>query len=190
MKREFVTRALSEIRPARVLDVGANTGVYSRIAAEAGAEVIAWDTDAQAADLNWKTARERSLAILPIVADFARPTPAVGWNNAECASLLSRARGQFDCVLMLGILHHLLVVDQIPLAAIIDQIADITKRWAILEWVPQDDSQFSSLCRGRESLYDHLTETTFADALSALFKVHRREQLPNGRTLWLIEKAA
>ena len=108
-KRAFVHSVLEGIQPARVLDVGANTGVYSRIAAESGASVVAWDTDVQAADLNWRTARVKGLAILSVVADFARPTPAVGWRNRENASLLDRAKGQFDCVMMLGVMHHLLV---------------------------------------------------------------------------------
>ena len=47
-KQEFVRRSLGQIKPVHVLDVGANTGVYSRIAAESGANVVAWDTDVRA----------------------------------------------------------------------------------------------------------------------------------------------
>ena len=141
-KKDFVSRSLEQIRPARVLDVGANTGVYSRVAAATGAEVVAWDTDVQATDLNWQTAIKESSPILPLIADFARPTPALGWQNQETGGLLSRARGQFDCVLMLGILHHLLLADQIPLPAVLNQLAEISKRWAVVEWIPQGDSQF------------------------------------------------
>ena len=189
-KQAFVRCALENIRPSHVLDVGANTGVYSRIAAESGANVIAWDTDVQAADINWQTAHSNGLSILPIVADFARPTPAVGWQNSESTSLLDRARGQFDCVLMLGILHHLLVTDQIPLVSIFDQLWEITTRWAIVEWIPKEDSQFDELCRGRQALYSHLSEEYFVQTLSKEFAVRLRDQLPNGRSLWLVEANA
>lgn len=188
-KQEFVGNALDRIRPARVLDVGANTGVYSRIAAGCGAQVVAWDTDVQASDINWQTAHRDGLSILPVIADFARPTPAVGWRNRENPSLLDRAKGQFDCVLMLGILHHLLVADQIPLDAILAQLAEITTRWAIVEWVPKQDSQFDGLCRGRQQLYEHLTEDRFALMLSKQFAIRQRIVLPNGRTLCLLEKS-
>jgi hypothetical protein len=170
--------------------VGANTGVYSRIAAESGADVVAWDTDVQASDLSCQTATRNGLPILAIVADFARPTPAVGWRNRESASLLDRARGRFDSVLMLGILHHLLMADQIPLAAIFEQLWEITTRWAIIEWIPKGDSQFDQLCRGRQALYSHLSEEYFIQTLSRRFAVRDRDLLPNGRSLWLVEAIA
>jgi hypothetical protein len=188
-KQDFVRQVLSTLKPKRTLDVGANAGVYSRIAAEAGAEVVAWDSDVQASDANWRKAVEDGISILPVVADFARPTPAVGWQNAENLSLLERSRGQFGCVLMLGILHHLLVADQIPLSALLDQLALITSRWAILEWVPREDSQFKELCRGREDLYAHLTEDHFLAVLSSAFIVQRSHRLANGRRLVVVEKA-
>src|SRR6202034_2177247 len=178
-KQVFVRVALDRIRPARVLDVGANTGTYSRIAAECGADVVAWDTDVQAADRNWHTAHSGGLSILPMIADFARPTPAAGWQK--------RARGQFDCVLMLGVMHHLLIADQIPLKDILEQLWEISSRWAIVEWIPMGDSQFDDLCRGRQELYSHLSEEHFLQALSNRFAVRDTGQLPNGRTLRVLE---
>ncbi len=186
-KQDFVRRSLESTKPTRVLDVGANTGVYSRIAAEAGASVVAWDSDVRATDMNWEAAFRAGTPILPVVADFARPTPAVGWQNSESQSLLSRGKGQFDCVMMLGVLHHLQVADQIPLASVIDQVAQLSTRWAIIEWVPKEDSQFVELCRGREGLYEHLNEDFFLKVLSEKFVPRNRELLPNGRTLWLVE---
>lgn len=189
-KQDFVRKSLGSARPSHVLDVGANTGVYSRIAAETGAIVVAWDTDVRASDINWQTAHRDGLPILPVVADFARPTPAAGWRNHENASLLDRAKGRFDCVLMLGIMHHLLVTDQIPLASILDQVREISTRWAIIEWIPKDDSQFDGLCRGRRELYAHLTEEYFVQTLSKVFEVRDRRQLSNGRTIWFLEDFA
>jgi hypothetical protein len=186
----FVRGTLERIRPANVLDVRANTGSYSRIAAESGANVVAWDTDVQASDANWQMARRDGLAILPIVADFARPTPSVEWQNCENSSLLDRAKGRFDCVLMLGILHHLLVGDQFPLPAIIEQLWEISTRWVIAEWIPKEDSLFDELCRGRHELYFHLNEEIFVQTLSRRFAARDCNQLENGRSLWLLEAIA
>ena len=188
-KQSFVRSTLRRIQAERVLDVGANTGVYSRLAAESGSEVVAWDTDVRAIDLNWQAAQSAGLSILPVVADFARPTPAIGWQNQENASLLDRARGQFDCVMLLGILHHLLVSDQIPLPAIIEQLWDISKRWAIIEWIPKEDAQFEGLCRGRMELCAHMSEDYFIQTLSLRFAVRSCDRLANGRSVWLLERS-
>jgi hypothetical protein len=83
-----------------------------------------------------------------------------------------------------------LVADQIPLVGILEQLWEISNRWAIIEWIPKEDSQFDGLCRGRNELYSHLSEEYFVQALSKRFAVHGREKLPNGRSLWLVEAIA
>jgi SAM-dependent methyltransferase len=186
-KAAFVERALAAAAPVSLLDVGGNTGHYSRIAAAAGARVVAWDTDVQATENNWRTAYGAQETILPLVADIARPTPAVGWRNGESLSLLDRATGTFDAILMLGVIHHLLLVDQVPLPAIFDLVCQLTTRWALIEWVPATDSQFVQLCRGRQQLYGHLDEAQFLAAADPYFHVHTEARLPNGRSLWLFE---
>jgi len=187
-KQEFVGRAMQSLRPASVLDIGGNTGQYSRIAASAGARVVAWDTDVASSDRSWRDARAAGLPILPLVADVARPTPAVGWCNTESLPLLERARDRFDCIMMLGILHHLLLADQIPMADVATLLASLTRRASIVEWVPKTDVRYIDLCRGRDELYQHLDEALFQKEFSRYFTIVTREELTNGRVLFLFEK--
>ncbi len=185
-KQQFVENALRAARPRHVLDLGANSGVYSRIAARTGAEVVAWDTDIGATEENWREAQERDLPILPLIANPARPTPPAGWRNRESLALLDRARRRFDCVLMLGFIHHLLLSEQIPLDEIAGLMRELTSRWAIVEWVPASDPRFIDLMRGRENLYGCLDERAFAEAFGGYFTVLTREVLPNRRVLFLL----
>ncbi len=187
-KQAFVLRAIESLRPGTVLDIGGNTGQYSRIAASLGARVVAWDTDVASSDRNWREARAMGRPILPIVADIARPTPAVGWRNAESLPLLERARDRFDCVMMLGILHHLLLADQIPMAAVALLLASLTRNASIVEWVPKSDPRFIDLCRGRDALYSELREDMFVEQFGRYFTIVAREALSNGRVLFVLEK--
>lgn len=186
-KKQFVGEALEAAQPKRVLDLGANTGVYSRIAAKRGAEVVAWDMDVQATEQNRREAKRKKLAITALVANPARPTPAAGWRNAESLGLLERARGRFDCVMMLGLIHHLLLSEQIPLKEIVALMRELTTHWAIVEWVPAKDPRFQDLLRGRDDLYGHLNERALLDACEEHFTLVRREELPNRRVLFLLQ---
>lgn len=186
-KESFVRRALHFAVPEHVLDLGANTGVYSRIAANMGANVVAWDTDLAASERNRAQAREQNLPIQTLLVDAARPTPPAGWRNAESLGLLDRARERFDCVMALGVIHHLLIADQIPLAEVARLFLDLTRSWAIVEWVPATDPRFVDLVRGRDELYGHLDERGFLVAMELHFTVVLEEKLKNGRTLYLFQ---
>jgi SAM-dependent methyltransferase len=182
-KRSFVTTILSNAHPSHVLDIGCNTGTYSKLAADTGAEVVAIDADLQALDRLCADAKATGLHILPLCVDLAYPTPATGWENSECASFLDRCDGHFDTVLMLAFIHHLLLVGQIPLDRIAFLCSKITTRNLIIEWVPPTDPKFLELLRGREALYTHLTESNFRTAFHAHFNVSQETTLHNGRIL-------
>jgi SAM-dependent methyltransferase len=187
-KQQFVRGALERLRPAHVLDIGANTGHYSLMAAEAGAQVVALDSDSAAIAALWQTAGQRGLAVTALVANIARPTPAVGWRNREQLSLLDRLSGQFDLVLMLAVIHHLILREQIPLGHIGDLCSRLTRRWLLLEWVPPSDPMFQEWMRGRDELYGHLTEADLTQAFAPFFAVNDRTVLGNGRILLLFDR--
>jgi hypothetical protein len=146
------------------------------------------ERDMAAADRLFRRSRERNLSIDTIHADIARPSPAVGWENGESVSLLARLEGQFDLVMMLAVIHHLILMEQIPLTAILDLCQRLTRRHLIVEWVPVEDPMYQSLMRGRDSLYGSLTEADLLEASAAHFQVTDRQALGNGRVLLLFER--
>ncbi|MGA3283094.1 MAG: methyltransferase domain-containing protein [Verrucomicrobiota bacterium] len=177
-KEKFVREALREFSPARVLDAGANTGHFSVLAAEAGAEVVAVDLDAACVGAIWRRAREKNLNILPLVVNLARPSPALGWRNAECPSFLDRATGAFDGVLMLALIHHLLVTERIPLEEILRLAYTVTNSLLVFEFIEPQDEMFRRLTRGRESLHASLDAAVFERACAAHFEIVRSLTLP------------
>jgi SAM-dependent methyltransferase len=187
-KRRFVAQALAAARPASVLDVGCNTGVYSNLAADAGAEVVSIDTDLQAVDRLCASLKGSGKNILPLCVDLAYPTPAAGWENRESASFLSRCAGHFDTVMMLAVLHHLLLRSQVPMDRIVALCSSLTTHDLILEWVPPSDPKFKELLRGREAIYEHITEAAFREAFSEHFGVVDELTLENGRIMLHLRK--
>ncbi len=78
-KKEIVTAYLNRLEPSSVWDLGANTGVFSGLAASSGAEVISFDSDPSSVETNYGGCRKSGIAnILPLVIDFMNPSPRLG----------------------------------------------------------------------------------------------------------------
>jgi SAM-dependent methyltransferase len=188
-KQQFVREALAEYAPKRVLDAGCNTGHFSLLAARVGAEVTAIDYDPVVVGSLWRRAQKENLSILPLVVNLSRPTPATGWENQENPSFLSRARGHFDALLMLALIHHLLVTERVPLDAVLDLAAELTTGIALIEYVSPEDSMFRRLVRGRDALYAHLTREYFEAAAARRFEIVRTQHCEGThRWLYLLKK--
>jgi SAM-dependent methyltransferase len=188
-KERFVNTALEEMRPRNLLDVGCNEGHFSLLAARRGARVVSVDLDPVVVGTVWRHATAERLDILPLVVNLSRPTPAMGWRNREGAAFLDRARGQFQCVLMLAVIHHMIVTEALPLDDILSLAAELTTEAAIIEFVAPDDSMFRRLTRGRDALYTWLTPERFESACAAHFGIVRSEHLDgSNRRLYLLSK--
>lgn len=185
-KRLFVQEVLREFRPAKVLDVGCNTGSFSEMVAQTGASVVAVDTDPVVVGELFR--RCGALDVLPLAVNVARPSPALGWRNQEHPSFLERARGSFDAVLMLAVAHHLLVQEGIPLEEIASLAAVLTSKLLLIEFVGTEDPMFQQLARGRDAQYAGLTGQSFEAAFSPFFQTLRRQQVHRHRLLYLMGK--
>ena len=187
-KQRFLASAFEQHAPRRVLDVGCNTGAYSRLAAAVGAEVVSIDADSNAVDRLCHQLRGTNQHVLPLCVDFAHPTPATGWDNRETASFLQRSENYFDTVLMLAVLHHLLISSQVPLGHIAALCSRITNGSLFIEWVPPTDGKFIEVLRGREELYRHITESSFRCAFAVYFNTVQEQTLANGRIMLHLRK--
>jgi len=188
-KQRFVADALSDFSPRNVLDIGCNTGQYSVIAARGGASVVAIDYDPVVVGSLWSTARSQKLDILPLVVNLGHPTPATGWRNEEFPSFLDRARGHFDAVLMLAVLHHLLVTDRVPLESVLATAAELTRDLLIIEFVGTGDPMFRKIARGRDALHADLTPSAFEAVAGVRFELVRRQPIEgSSRILYLYRK--
>ncbi|MBK5276443.1 MAG: class I SAM-dependent methyltransferase [Desulfuromonadales bacterium] len=175
--------------PRTVLDIGCNTGKFSRLAAKSGARVVAIDRDPVVVGRLWNSALKEDLDILPLVVNLACPTPATGWRNGETLPFIKRSEGKFEAVLMLAIVHHLLVTERIPLREILKLAADLTIKLLLIEFVGKDDPMFIGLCKGRQDLFSWYNRDVFESALSEFFKIVNVSSAGvTHRCLYLLEK--
>ncbi|HZS48083.1 MAG TPA: class I SAM-dependent methyltransferase [Blastocatellia bacterium] len=190
-KNAYMSEVIQEFKIQKVLDVGCNTGHFSFMAAKAGASVVAIDYDPVVIGKVWRQAESEKLNILPLVVNLSRPTPSTGWRNSECPAFLDRARGSFDAVFMLAVIHHMLVSERIPLDEIIDLASELTTDLLVIEFVPNDDPLFRVLTRGREHLHTDFTKESFEASLNRKFDIVRSQRLAEtGRVIYVLRKKA
>ena len=189
IKEQFVRQCLEEHTPKSVLDVGCNTGHYSFLAARAGARVVAIDYDPAVVGRVWRRAQAEDLDVLAMVVNLTRPTPGVGWQNREWPSFLDRARGAFDAVFMLAVIHHMCVTERVPLQHIVDLAAELTSNLLVIEFVGPEDAMFRRLVHGREELFRGLNAAVFENAFRERFDILRWQDVEGReRRLYLMRK--
>jgi hypothetical protein len=186
-KRSLVTEMLTAVGGRMAWDVGANVGVYSELAADAGYRVVAFDQDAASVEAHWRRVRgDGNPAILPLVMDLANPSPALGWALAERASFLER--GQPDVLLALALVHHLAIGNNVPLPEVARLFARMAPR-AIVEFVPKEDPMTRRLLAARLDVFAHYTIDGFRDAFGGSFRIAREAPIADSpRTLFLLER--
>jgi hypothetical protein len=186
-KAQHVRACLERIAPNTVWDLGANTGVYSRMASETGAHTVAFDIDPAAVEQNFRYCEHRGEKnLLPLSLDLTNPSPALGWHNRERDSLAGR--GPADAVMALALVHHLAISNNVPLPMVADYFADLGRR-LIIEFVPKSDSQVQRLLATREDVFPDYHKAGFEAAFSARFTIE--DQWPIGgseRTLYLMRQ--
>jgi hypothetical protein len=161
-KRELVARYLERIAPRAVLDLGANTGVYSRIASDRGIPTLACDVDPACVERNYREVRaKRESNLLPLVLDLTNPSPAIGWANRERATLPERRPP--ETLMALALIHHLAIANNVPLPRIAAYFASLSKQ-LIIEFVAKSDPKVQLLLATREDIFPDYTREGFEEA--------------------------
>ncbi len=174
-KKQLVYEYLRRSAARTVWDVGANTGVFSRLASEMGMHTVSFDIDPAAVEKNYLECRAASRKnLLPLIQDLTNPSPSLGWRNRERDAFLER--GPVDVVLALALVHHLAISNNVPLADIADLFASVTAN-LVIEFVPKGDSQVRRLLASREDVFQDYTQPGFEQAFSRVFSIEEARRV-------------
>jgi SAM-dependent methyltransferase len=186
-KKQLLSGWLDNLRPTAVLDLGCNEGRLSVLAAQSGARVVAIDSDREMVRRTWQRAEASKLDVQALLVDICRPSPASGWKNEENLSFLDRARGKFDLVSALSLIHHVCLGEGISYDRFFALIADFTTKYFVVEFVGPQDPAFQWAAKGRAT--DSWEQGAFLKALQPHFQIVEQSPIPNtDRTLYLLQK--
>lgn len=185
-KENIVENLLKNINAKTLWDIGANDGTYSQIAAKLGMEVRALDIDHGAVENNYQKVKEdKNNFVLPLVSNLSVPSPCYGWALEERKSLFEREKP--DVVLALGLIHHLVIVEGIPLYKVSNLFGKITNN-LIIEFIPKNDQKVGRLLQNRLDIFEDYTEEKFIDAFSVDFNLEQKIIMKVGvRSLYLFK---
>jgi SAM-dependent methyltransferase len=186
-KYDLVKAWLKELNPAWVVDLGCNTGEFSILAAELGAQVVALDYDHECIQQLHRQAQD--LRMYPILASLDDLCAGRGWAGEEFPGLTRRLEGRADVLLMLALLHHLMASNSIPLEKIVEFAARITKRHLIVELIHEVDPLLIRLSEQRHRSPRDFSLIHQSIAFAKSFELVKQETLAGGlRTMALYRK--
>lgn len=168
-----------------VWDFGANDGRFSRIANELDAHVIAFDIDENAVAINWKEVKLSHRKMLPLILDLSAPSPAIGFANEERKNINDRQKP--DCIMMLAVIHHMAISNNLPFEKIAAWIAKLTDN-LIIEFVPKADSQIQVLLATRKDIFSDYDCNHFEIAFGHFFKLKKKVPVEGSKRIMYLWK--
>ena len=186
-KKNIILEFLKNFKPEMVWDLGANTGLFSRISSNMGIDTISFDLDPAAVEKNYlDCVKNNDAKLLPLLLDLTNPSANIGWENNERMSFMER--GSVDLVLALALIHHLVISNNVPLSKLANFFSRISK-YLIIEFIPKTDSQVKRLLITREDIFPNYTKENFETEFEQYFRIKKSFSLSDSeRILYIMEK--
>jgi len=187
-KEEIVNNLLQKVDGRKILDLGANEGFFSHLAAAKNFDVVAVDKDDQCINALYKKIKGKNITnILPLCIDLMNPSPASGFAHNERASF--GARIHTDAVMALALIHHLAIGHNLPLSRIAEYLFALSHQ-LIIEFVPKEDEKVQLLLQNKKDIYPQYTREHFENIFRERFTITEKAQVPdNDRIIYLMKRS-
>ncbi|MBI9042007.1 hypothetical protein [Lutibacter sp.] len=141
IKQKFVHKILSTKNPKTVLDLASNKGYYALMAEKLGASVMAFDYEEETINQCYYKAIDVESNITSALMNFYLPTPPMG------VGLMSKSafdRLGSNIVLALALVHHICLVQRIPVYIFCEICKKYAKDGVMLEFIDPNDLHVKS----------------------------------------------
>ena len=177
-KAAVIERTVASRAWKLVWDLGCNTGVFSRMAAQRAELVVAMDGDHLVIERLYQSLKhEGAQRILPLVSNVADPPPRLGWRGMERGSLADRGRPEL--ILCLALIHHLAISANIPVHEIVEWLRSLGGA-LVIEFVAKEDPMVRRLLQNKRDDYADYDRGHFEGCLKSLFDVSQVAELAGG----------
>ncbi len=133
-----VYRILADLHPTTMLDMNTGSGSAAMRAASLESQVVAFDSDSGRITRVYHEVREAKAPVLPLVMDFADPTPSRGVFGHWAIAASDRFR--CDLVLAQDLVRHMALERHLDFRHIAGGLALFSRRWLVVEFDPNKGS--------------------------------------------------
>lgn len=186
-KEATIRKWLENIKPKSVLDLGANTGKFSFIAAEYAERVISLEGDENCVDEIEDKISIKNSNVYTLLGNVAEPSPTIGFLNSGTESIYKKGGGS-DVVLSLALVHHLHISNRLNFEQICLIFVKFSSKYLIVEFIPIADIKVQILIKDKSINLTNYSEVHFTKALSKWFLIKEAISLKDScRRLFLLE---
>ena len=186
-KEATIRKWLEIIKPKSVIDLGANTGKFSFIAAEYSERVISLEGDEKCVDEIEEKISKRNNNIYTLIGNIAEPSPKIGFLNSGTESIYKR--GCSNMVLGLALVHHLHISNKLSFEQISLIFASFSNGYLIVEFVPVTDIKVQIIIKGKKNDLINYNQVAFTNELEKWFEIKEIIELNKSkRVLYLLKR--
>ena len=192
-KTKIINTWVDEILPKRLIDLGGNTGVFTRSLNTKLEQILVCDIDSNAIDENYSEIKasdnENSIAF---VMDLVNPSPAIGFANKERTSFIERLKDfSPDISMALALIHHLTLSANVPFSMSSEFFSSFSEH-LIIEFPKREDSWVKRLLNTKQefkSHFDFYNIGNFENYYSKVFDILEKKSIKNSeRVMYLLKR--
>ena len=192
-KEDIIKKWLNEVKPKTVIDLGANTGRFSMLAAKQVEQVIAIESDYNCVEAIENATDKGALKNITVMQmDLTETSPNFGVLEKEYTSIFQRLGNKNlspSLIMGLAIVHHLHISKFLSFPQIAELFAKFNSNYLIVEFVPIEDSKVQLLIKNKQRDFSSYTQENFTAALLKYFKLIEIRKIEGSkRELLLLEK--
>lgn len=186
-KKRIINEWLTECGDiTTVADFGANDGEFAKLVAGKNISTVAMDFDPFCINRLYKWIKKSGKKnMLPLIADLVNPSPAIGLNNQDRSSLISRVK--VDLGMALALIHHLVIGKNVPFDRVADFFRRTCRKKLLIEFVPKSDEKVRLMLQHKKDIYTDYDEEHFTSAFKKYFSITKKQEVGHsGRVLYMM----